>query len=373
MTFIQKVQGRRINKKPQIVTYDWLEDSIDSKKPIQGTEKYDPGQTRDVDGMVTAWKEAKFSAKASVDGTAKPSSKKKPAGADEHEMFLGSLDTDVANEGVAKVGATSSSGAKLGQRNQTVASSSTNKPTTAHTTRQPNKEPPPKPIIEVYKDKTDQFPYCIELTLVRPDPEVKADKQVVEVSVWANREPSLFRSQASLYKNGKKLCELSPVRWVCDVKEVLDGFTAHFRRKTGYAWDERLLRAGTKGGNGGRWLYEVPAPGTPTGATRPEYTPGHPKCLNHQAGLLPIAARRPGNLLGWGKPLPSHKMTAAAAAFKKRADSDPPKQKTHKKTLVTLPKPQKRKFGECSSFEHRAKVQKTVRANGEACNRATKR
>lgn len=254
MTFIQKVQNRKINKKPQIVTYDWLEDSIDAKKPIQETDKYDPGQPRDVDGMVAAWKEAKFSAKASADGTAKPSSKKRPTEANEHEISLGSLDTDVANEGVAKVGVTSSSGANLGQKKQTVASSSTKKSITAHntTTSQPNKEPSPKPIIEVYKDKTDKFPYRIELTLVRPDPEAKADKQVVKVSVWTTREPNLFRFQAFLYKNGKKLHELSPGRWVCDVKEALGGFTAHFCRKTGYSWDERLLKAGTKGGNGGR-------------------------------------------------------------------------------------------------------------------------
>lgn len=70
-------QGRKTNRTIKIVTFDWLEDSIDAGKPIPNTDKYDPGKPRGIDGMVAAWKETKFSSKTDICGSNKTARVKK--------------------------------------------------------------------------------------------------------------------------------------------------------------------------------------------------------------------------------------------------------------------------------------------------------
>lgn len=389
MLFISNLQNsRKIKKKPHIVTYDWLEDSLRAEKPIRDTDKYDPGKPRDIYGMIAAFRKVK----PKKDGTAKPSSSKKSFEKqteaddgddddDEHESPLasGSLGTDVADdEGVVKAGATSSS------TGQTVASSSTKKTSgsfTARVTSQPPApKPEPKPIIEVYRDETDGFPYRIELARVgRSTGAHDCDKRVVEVVAWANRVPKTYCCRAFLYENGKKAHERKVCQWVPSVKEALDAFASDFRRKMGYPWDERLRRAGSKGGNGGRWLYEVPAPRQPTGATPPEHTPGRPRYIPHRASLLPNAMRRPGNLFGSSRPFDcqTNKKTAdkQQKTYKKAVRPGPPtKQKKEYKTPAFVPQsPKKRKPEPHPSCGDRAKFQKTMDAKHKACPLATAR
>lgn len=353
MVTIQKIQERRINKRPQIVTYDWLEDSIDAKRPIRGTDKYDPGQPRDIDGMVAAWKESKFSVRTNADGTAKTFRKKTREENGQDDSLGGISNTNIAKmretkageEVVAVTKAINSFEASLGQKNQaivgnkTLASSHTKQSSSAQATSQPKKEPV---IIVAYKDEIDRFPYDIELPAVRPHPNV--DKYVLQVIMTTNRVPNQFRFRASYYDKKGKETPNTRGPWVCSAKEALDEFTKCFHKKTGYAWEKRLLKTGKKGGNGGKWYYEVPARGEPRGAVPPEYTPGHPKCVG-LLSMLPNATRRPLGLLN------------TACTIEKRAASDPPR-KTYKKGSFALHKPQKRKLEDCPSAERRVKVQK---------------
>lgn len=352
---VEEIQERRIKKKPQIVTYDWLEDSIDAKRPIPDTDKYDPGQPRDIDGMVAAWKETKFSVKTNADGTARSFRTKT------RELKAGEAVT-------AETNVFKSSAANLGQKaqatvgNKTLASSSTKQPGSAPAASQPKK----MPVITVaYKDETDQFAYQIELTAVRPHPNV--EKHVLEVIMTTNRVPARFRFREFYYDKQGSETRNSRSPWVGSAKEALDDFRRCFHKRTGYAWERRLLHASKKGGNGGKWYYEVPARGEPRGAVPPEYTPGHPKCVGLPS-LLPSATRRrlpppppppppPAQLAQLG-PL------STAGLVQQRATFDPPRtkpsSKTYKKGSLALRKPLKRKLEDCSSTERRTKVQKTT-------------
>lgn len=357
MVFIQAVHGRRSHKKPHIVTYDWLEDSIDAGRPIRRTETYHPGEPRDVAGMVAAWKETKLRVKTRTNGTVKTIRQKTAAAeaeAEAHGSAPGSRTAGVANREAAKA--------------------STNiAPETSTTMCQPKKAPQPVDIIEVYKDETDRFPYKIELTPVYPDAE--AQRYTVEVNVIINRVPKKYRFRARLcHQKGNRIYQGASVS---SAEEALEEFRTHFRRKTGYPWDQRLLRSGRKGGNGGKWLYEAPAPGMPTGAVRPEYTPGNPRCVRLQS-LLPTAMRRPACLLHTSRPLEPKTPMARTAAFDDKwsvakVSRPAPSCKVYKKRLGALPQPQKRKLEEPRLLEHRTKVLKAPDAMSAKSAIATKR
>lgn len=47
-------KDRRGKKKAKIVTYDWLEDSINAGKAIQDISAYNPGKPRDIKAMIAA-------------------------------------------------------------------------------------------------------------------------------------------------------------------------------------------------------------------------------------------------------------------------------------------------------------------------------
>lgn len=381
MVSIQKIQNRRIHRKPQIVTYDWLEDSIDAKKPIQRTEKYNPGKPRDVDGMVAAWKEAKFSVKAGKYGTLKTFPKKLREEAGQQVSPTSLFEANVVNEEDGKAGdetaadskVIDSSGAIHDQKKQdtgkesTISARRTQQSTISQPTLKPKKVLPPKVVTEVYKDETDGFPYQIELTPLRPSPE--ASKYTMEVKMTTNRVPTRFSVEAFRYDEKGKQNLRRPVAWFQSAKEALGDFRWHFLQKTGYSWDERLLKCSTKEGNGGqcsRWLYEPPALGKPTGAVHPEYTPDHPKCVKPQV-LLPTAMRRPAGFASASKPFGFN--NSIVVNTMKRSVSNPPgpasTRKIHNKVRFAVPQAPKRKLEERPPSEHRAKARKMTEPEGE--------
>ncbi|KAF3769951.1 hypothetical protein M406DRAFT_66406 [Cryphonectria parasitica EP155] len=124
--------------------------------------------------------------------------------------------------------------------------------------------------LRPFKDDKDQFQYCIELK--------NGDSRwmlKLETST-SHSVKKMYRVWAGLYDTSPRArCQQTrgPTR---DFQEAMDHFKTFFQRKSGYRWDERLLRAGK---DQPEWHYQAPAEGKPTGTVPPEYTPGHPKCV----------------------------------------------------------------------------------------------
>lgn len=320
---------------------------------MKGTDKYDPGKPRDVDGMVAAWKETKFSGNTGTDGPTKVVRKKTAS------------DANVTKKGAAKFGDEIASGIKAisqgTSEEMSIAPRSTKLSIVAHTICKPKKELPPEKITEVYRDQTDDFPYRVELTAGPTTPE--GEKFIVELIMTKKYMPQQFRFQTfRLDKKGKETYRAGSA-WVHSAQEALGDFAKHFMRKTGYAWDQRLVRDGEKGRNGGKWLYKAPVAGKPRGTVPPKYTPGHPECVKLPS-LLPKATHRPAGATNTREPLGFEKATASTPAFKRRAVSDPPRQYV-KASLASSQQQKKRKFEGKSSSELRAKVQRTTQVNGK--------
>lgn len=234
-----------------------------------------------------------------------------------------------------------------------------------------------KPVTVVYKDKTDNFPYQIQLTQVRPD--IYKHTYTLEVKMMTNCVPVRFQFEACRVDERGKTAHRELGSWVSNAKEALDQFTKYFRKKTGYAWEQRLLKVGSKGGNGGKCLYKAPARGEPTGAVPPMYTPGHPRC-HRPTDLLPKAMQRPNGGANMSGPLSFEEIATAnttRATTKKNATSKPTgrdsTRRVYKKGCSTFEQAKKRKLEEDSSSEHQTKVRRTTKAEGKSSSVTTER
>lgn len=139
---------------------------------------------------------------------------------------------------------------------------------------------------------------------------------------------------------------------VPSLRTALKYFSDGFRGKTGYNWDERLLRSGL---SQPKWRYRAPAVGKATGRVPPEYTPGDPKCVKAEdlepIGLNPVRAsnkaknvneapnQRPPRLdkkAQWQKMVEEEKANSRTQK-KRKADNSPSSEPQAKMTQSILP------------------------------------
>lgn len=129
-----------------------------------------------------------------------------------------------------------------------------------------------------FKDKHDQFQYWIELRKGELKWIIKLDMST------STSVKTAYRFWAGLYDKGTKPKVQETRNPTVSLAKAMDEFKLFFRGKTGYNWDERLLRAQKAQPN---WQYQVPPKGKPTGSAPSQYTPGHPECVKPEA-LAPI-------------------------------------------------------------------------------------
>lgn len=304
------------------MTYDWLEDSVDAKKAIQRADNYDPGKPRDINGMVAAWREAKYGTRFTKDGDVKGL---KTEGTKQDRSQKNTTPNEVASKQEIKVIDEMESNTNMDNDSISMAShkgeekagtipAPLRKETSFTSKKIPasikiKKEVTLKKVLNsnekiaqasidkrsweemakprVFQDKADKFIYRVELKRARPDG--RNHKWVLNLFESTSISKT-FRFRA-FYLDGKGKCRDErhgePTN---KFKVAFHEFTHYFKLKTGYPWDERLLRAG-KEGQGGKWKYQVPTGGMPTGSVPPEYTPGHPECVKlHNLG--PNLSRR---------------------------------------------------------------------------------
>lgn len=134
----------------------------------------------------------------------------------------------------------------------------------------------------LFHDK-DKFPYHVELT--REKDGLRWVLAVLE-STSPPQAPKAYRFRALQYSaRGDRILLAERRDPVSSPRAALACLAAFFRARTGYAWDERLLRA-ARGEHQPLWQYRAPAAGAPTGSVPPAYTPGHPDCVGELSPIV---------------------------------------------------------------------------------------
>lgn len=305
--YVQK--DRREKKKAKIVTYDWLEDSLDAAKAIQDVSAYHPSKPRDIDAIVALCRKPPKAAKCKpMDESALPEQKGRS-----EALVIRTQDqtrTESSTSSILESGSkVKLAAAAVEKPSSSVVTESTTlkKQVVSHKPSYTPKQPIPAPYNQthikknagleksqvkktpvtvsytslglswearhkprVFCDKTDQFKYCIKLI----HKEKPGEKWVLMLLKAPDVVDEAFLFRAYQY-NAKDKIDLretnSPPSTFQKASEL---FKTSFRSKMGYAWDERLLRADHS--QQGKWRYKLPAKGEPTGQVSPEFDPGHP-------------------------------------------------------------------------------------------------
>lgn len=118
----------------------------------------------------------------------------------------------------------------------------------------------------------NKFHYRVELTRKEDD-----HKWVLNLFESTSAlMPKSYKYCARRYDREGKTLLVDSRDPVPSLRTALKYFSEGFRGKTGYSWDERLLRSGLPQP---QWRYRAPPAGKATGRVPPEYTPGDPKCV----------------------------------------------------------------------------------------------
>lgn len=324
MVFIRK--DRREKKKAAIVTYDWLEDSLEDNKAIQDVSAYNPGKPRDIPAILAARHKGpkveknprtpKTSKDSSMNGNDGPDATMESEPVAEMPLTKGSEakekarpaspDSSISESDAGQPQKSVSNGKKAPSSDIKKPSLSRPSPNEAilskplprigrssvpakQATSVPNSQvaipkaltpqntnlsaverftSQAKPIL--YLDKVDKFPYSIKLTHKNNSSD---HWQVTIYESTSGTKSFLFR--VDMYYGGTKSKLNATNSPVPSSEQALKLFSEAFRMRMSYNWEERLIRAG--GEQLGDWRYELPADGK-TGKTPPEYTPGNPKC-----------------------------------------------------------------------------------------------
>lgn len=330
-------KDRRGKKKAKIVTYDWLEDCLSANKAIQNVSVYDPGKPRNVTSIVAASskssKIAKGSSSDDVDSQSIPAKKpasnkegpaqvveirqkdqshpKTPTSSTLEPSSKGKLEAVTMDKSSSSIVTHSSASKQQPDPNKLVSEKqpipvSGSKDQTQKNIRPEKLQDKASPAVvsgvdvglsweaknkpRVFCDKTDQFNYRIEL--------VHKEKVGEKWRLMLLKAPNVI-DRAYLFRayqyNAKDKIDLkednTPPSTFLKAFEL---FKNSFRSKTRYAWDERLVRAGDV--QPGKWRYQLPAKGKPTGKVPPEYDPGHPK-YTQPKDLAPIVQPSSGESL----------------------------------------------------------------------------
>lgn len=327
MLSVQYVRkDERENKKAKIVTYDWLEDSIHAGKAIQDVSAYDPGKPRDVNAMVAACSKRSKTAKSksadeldtqveeatpegeepstavkvrqpkqalpeiSKSSTLKSGEKEKPKlGAVDHassgvvaQSITSKKQPVLNNSIISRKQYTPTLSTKAQDQKDTVArkpQAKANPAVISGTDTSLSWEARNKP--RVFRDKTDQFSYRIELT----HKEKRGERWILQILQAPNVVDKAFVFRAYQYSVKNKIDLREDKTPPSIFQKALELFASSFRSKTSYSWDERLVRA--QDVQAGKWRYKLPAKGEPVGKVPSEFDPGHPKCVKPK-DLAPI-------------------------------------------------------------------------------------
>lgn len=310
VSLVKSIKGwdnEKVKGVPRLVTYDFLEDSLEDNKVMQHFWAYHPGKPRDIEAILAGRRRVTKKPRAAklIETTQDRGAKKTTPESTRREK-ASALGKTTASEALASTSITPAkrgkdeelpgtisiinSVAKANQKNNKDGGAIQMQMQVQELTS-PDRENIPevdnrpwelKTKARIFQDKS-KFSYHIELNRERDN--FKWFLEIFEstsVSV-----PKSYRFRAIQY-GGKSqiLCKIDrdPVPTSA---AALKQFTDTFRARTGYSWDERLLRASMKQPI---WQYRAPAEGKPTGSVPPKYTPGHPDCVNE---LSPISVVQP--------------------------------------------------------------------------------
>lgn len=315
VAFVKSIKGwdnARVHGVPRLVTYDFLEDLLEDKRAMRHFWAYHPGKPRDIEAMLAGRRRLSKEPRVanvvagdvagSPDGVNNPqetargpdvkktrpisASKENPSAVGkttESEALAGSsstpakrgndrklLGTDPIIDSVAKAGPQNNTNARSVQMQKQVQKlASLDEESIPEVD---NRSWELKTKARIFQDKS-QFAYHVELT--RKKDNFKWFLEILES--MATSAPKSYKFRAIQYGSKNEIVlpdiDRDPVPTFV---AALKPFTDTFRVRTGYSWDERLLRASMEQPI---WQYHAPAPGKPTGSVPPRYTPGHPECV----------------------------------------------------------------------------------------------
>lgn len=378
---VKKAKGRS-KKTIHIVTYDWLEDSLDDGKAQPHVEAYCPGKERDIDAMNAG--RSKPNKRGRNNSVAHSEDTNGAADMANNTEFMEGDGEDV--EGSAgtyggsvrvyksiprpssQVASTQVASTEEQQtlRKVSVKAAATKKPKKKLAAIMKNSMPRPnyadiaeqvqrrkeessaneparswaqKVKAHVRIDNHDGFHYHVELK----DAFTGGKTWTLDILESTNLDiDKSFRFCATLTANHKveRRVEHDPVE---SLKPAMDAFKYAFFARTGYEWDERLLRNEDGDTMDSNWLYVIPDEGHPRGPTPSKYTPGHPTCID--AKDLPRVRGKGG-------------LTLASTSMA-RDDHPRPAKLSTEDQYARLMKSTKRKRGGAPEGDHRSKIPKS--------------
>lgn len=289
---------------PRLVTYDWLEDSLDDNKPMPHFWAYDPSKPRDIEAMLAGRRKASKKANTGKAAkTLKSEITKDSGGSSDHlddfvdkEDSKAEVQSQLSNDDKIKTTGTKAAESQIFAMNKDQQRSNNPKPSdepvqkkeeSIHQDPRPSAQMIPKVDNRPWEEKVkarifhdrDNFPYHIELT--RKDNELKWTLDILEST--SSTAPKEYRFRAVQHDAKSRTILRDQRDPVPSSKAALRSFSSFFLARTGYAWGERLVRAQAEQPH---WRYRAPAPGRPTGSVPQGYIPGQPGCV---ANLSPIA------------------------------------------------------------------------------------
>lgn len=311
VSFVKSIKGwdnEKVKGVPRLVTYDFLEDSLEDNKVMQHFWAYHPGKPRDIEAILAGRRRVTKKPRAAklIDGgvagssgavntsqetardraarktTPESTSKEKvsalgeataPAKRGKDGKFPG---TTPIIDSVAKASPKNNADVRAVQMQMQMQKQKQKQvqlanPDTENIPEVDNRPWELKTKARIFQDKS-RFSYHVELTRERDN--LKWFLEIFEstsISV-----PKSYRFRAIQYGSKNQiLCKIDrdPVPTSA---AALKQFTDTFRARTGYSWDERLLRANMAQPI---WRYRAPEKGKPAGSILPKYTPGHPDCV----------------------------------------------------------------------------------------------
>ncbi|ROW12354.1 hypothetical protein VMCG_00407 [Cytospora schulzeri] len=269
--------------KCKIVTYEWLEDAIllhDQLKKKAPTNLYHPGKPRAAEKILALYKRKQPKAinkKVQADAEAGTPSRTKD-----------DMDTTEKENEDSVVLVKSHVSTSAGNRRKGDEDPGENmRPSSFQHMPKVPKDGTPKMVgishprikldsHQIYKDPTDGFLFQVEISRADGYGDPRGKRWLLQL-LETKETPKLYRFTSIYFKYAgappnKGRGSGADLQKDLAMKEFKDFFS----RKTGFKWEERLLKA-SKQYKGCVFQYHLPVPGEPVGYIHPKYMPGKAK------------------------------------------------------------------------------------------------
>lgn len=316
------------------MTWDWLDDVLQDKRLYTHYDAYDPAKPRDIDAINAGRLKTRRSAGAAKEPSARMegppivqktilrgdglsvSAQKKPAATrvnrkGDREVMKATASLPAAKDANTKAGDSSKSVAK---EKKTVIGK---KPVSSNSVSlQEQLRVGGTPLVRVSKAAGSNTVAAVQTTRERilgfedfkdlqswaaaAKPRAFVGKDSFKYRIILTKDDRLwmldlevsksssvkkaYRFWANQYNAKHKCLQQETKDPTADFQKALGQFKVFFKTKTGYEWDERLVRARQ---DQPIWHYKVPAEGKAVGSVPPEFMPGNPKCVKIE-DLAPI-------------------------------------------------------------------------------------